>query len=162
MAAPIIGLYAADQTAVVSEWHVGTVRAGYSSDILEVNAWNNKGGASAVSDIIDATVTVKDGTGADTGVVPANLWVQALIDSTAALDAQSNKIYSPIGGQTTRPLRGKTVLAATGDVIKGTANDGTAANSGDNFCNCKFKVDLPINSVPGAQSFKLRFQGYYV
>jgi len=162
MAIPVISLLGSDNVTAVSEWHVGTVRAGFDSNVLEVNVWNNKAGASAVSDLIDSSVTVKDGNGQDTGVVPANLWIQTLIDSSAALDANSNKIYSQIGGATVRPLRGATLLAAAGDVIKGTANDGTVANSGPNYCKCLFKASLPINSVSGTQQFKIRFQGYYV
>lgn len=163
MSAPVITLLAADQTTPVSEWHPGTVRAGTDSGILEVNVWNNKGGKTAVSDLIDASVAVKDGNGTDTGVVPANLWVQALVDSTAAVDPKtSQKVYTAIGGTTVCPLRGQSVAATVGDVIKGTANDGTAANATDNFCNTKFKVALPINSVAGQQQFKIRFQGYYV
>ena len=162
MATPIITLLGSDQATAVSEWHVGTVKAGNDSAVLEVNVWNNKGGSAAVSDLIESTVAVKDGNGDDTGAVPAGLWVQTLIDTTADVDANSTKQYSKIGGQTTRPLRGNGILASAGDVISGAINDGTAANSGNNYCNCKFKVNVPQNSVSGTQQFKIRFQGYYV
>ena len=163
MAAPIITLYDATNTSQVTEWHVGTVKAGNPSTVLEVNVWNNKGGATAVSDMRDCMISCKDGNGENIGDIPAGKWMNVLVNSTADVDATSGeKIYSAIGGDTSRPLRGQSVTAATGDVIKGTANGGTAANSGENYCNCKFKVVVPINANPGTHRFKLRFQGYYV
>lgn len=163
MAAPIITLLDSTNTTPVSTWSVGTVKAGNPSDVLEVNVWNNKGGASAVSDMRDAVITCKDGSGENTGDVPVGKWMNVLVDSTADIDGgTSEKLYSAIGGDQSRPLRGKTVLSSVGDVIKGTVNDGTTANSGDNYCNCKFKVVVPINANPGTHQFKLRFQGYYV
>jgi hypothetical protein len=162
MAAPIITLQDSTHATLVSDWHVGTVKAGNPSDVLEVNVWNNKGGATEVSDMRDGTVTCKDGNGENTGDVPVGKWMNVLVDATAELDGSSQKVYSAIGGDQSRPLRGQTVLAATGDVIKGTVNDGVAANSGDNYSNCKFKVVVPINANPGNHQFKLRFQGYYV
>jgi hypothetical protein len=162
MAAPVIGLYDSTHTNVVSTWAVGTVKAGQDSSVLEVNVWNNKGGATDVSDIVEATIGCKDGNGENTGDVPANKWLQALVNTTAAVDGSSNKIYTAIGGDTTCPLRAEGVAAATGDVIKGTANDGTSANSAVNYSNCKLKVSVPINSKSGDFAFKVRFQGYYV
>jgi hypothetical protein len=163
MAAPVITLYDSANTAVVSSWPVGTVKAGNPSSVLELLVWNNKGGASAVSDLKEATVACKDGNGENTGEVPVGLWMNTLVNSTAALDTDgTTKIYSAIGGDTTRPLRGEGVSAATGDVISGAVNDGTTANSTTNYCNCKFKVVIPINATAGTFAFKLRFQGYYV
>jgi len=163
MSAPIITLLDAAQTSPVSEWHVGTVKAGNPSTVLEVNVWNNKAGATAVSDMRDGIVSCKDGNGENIGDVPDKKWMNVLVDATADLDTDLvTKVYSAIGGDQSRPLRAQTVLAATGDVIKGTVNDGVPANSGQNYANCKFKVIVPQNATPGTHQFKLRFQGYYV
>lgn len=178
---PKLAIYSTDDTTAVTQWNVksgngtsDTVRAGSDSDILEVHAWNNIKGTTEVSDIIDATVTVVDGTGLTTGVVPTNEWVQMNLNgesTTTTVDGQSTTslVWKKLG-VTKRSIRAKGITPAdaanpkadTEDVIKGSVNDGTAANSAVNYADVKFKVLLPLNSTPGAQDFKIRFEGYYV
>lgn len=160
---PVITLLGSDQTTAVSAWHVGTVKSQQDSDILEVNIWNNKGEATnAVSNIQDATITTLASDGTSTGELVTNTWVQVRVNN--AVDTSSNAVYTKIGGDTTAALA---YMGATGDdltngIIKGTTNDGTAANSAVNYCNVKLKVNVPMNATAGSQSFKVRVQGYYV
>lgn len=163
---------AATDATNVTTWTVTSggsdkVRAGTNSDILSVHAWNNKGVSTDVSDIIDATVTVVNSSGGTTGVVPENEWV--LVNLNGEVDSSSKTVWHKLG-KTVYAIRAKGITPAnaaspvpdTEDVIKGTANDGTAANSLKNYADLQFAVNIPISSTPGAQTFKIRFEGYYV
>ena len=160
MAQPIITIL--DETAAnaVTSWAVGEVKADQASPVLNVTIWNNKGGSADVSDVKEAAVTCLDGDGGDTGVMTQGAWMKVLVDSTADSDA-NGKIFSGIGGATQRPLRAQSLTQADGDVIKGTANDGTIANATANFCKAAFKIAPPFNAPAGPQSFRIRVLGYY-
>jgi hypothetical protein len=162
MAIPVITLLDSAQTSSVSSWTIGTLKSQVDSDIFEVNVWNNKGGTSAVSDLQSASVTVVAADGSNNSDVVTNTWVQVRINDE--VDAGSAAVFTKIGGSTVAALyyKGATGTDKTNQIIKGTTNDGTAANSATNYCNCKFKVNIPMNAVAGAQTFKIRFQGYYV
>lgn len=161
MAQPILTVMNATATAAVTSWTVGEVKADQQSPILDVTVWNNKGGASDVSDVKEAAVTCLDGDGGDVSPMTTGLWMKVLVDTTAAVDGGGVKQYAGIGGATQQPVRAQGVLAAKGAVIKGTANDGTLANATNNFAKASFKVAPPFNAEPGARSFRIRFLGYY-
>jgi len=161
MAKPIISLLDSTNTNIVEEWSVGVVKANSSSSILEVNVWNNKGGTTEVADLREASVTCLDGNGGTTGDVSVGKWLKVLVGTTADTDNIGNKLYTAVGGSSSAPLRAQTVPSSSGNIIKGSANDGTA-NSGNNYCNCKFRFDVPINANKGTYPFKIQVRGYSV
>ena len=162
MPAPIITITDPTDTSVQSSWAVGTVKASTDSAELNVHVWNNKGGESAVSDMIECTVGVFDANGLANDPIAANKWVNASINGAN---------YTAIGGSVTAPLYAANADpsafvgdAATEHVLSGAINDGSSATSASkaNYADCKFKVVVPANASPGTVSFKIRFQGYYV
>jgi hypothetical protein len=161
MAQPIITFMNGDSTAAISNWAIGEVNANSDSPTLDVSIWNNKGGAATVSDLRDVTVTCLDSDGGDVSKLVTEKWMKVLVDTTAEKDGGGAKIFSPIGGTTTRPVRAQGVLEADGNVIKGTLNDGTVANSSTNFAKATYKVSLPLNAPEGEHAFRIRTEGFY-
>lgn len=156
MAGPSITLYNSTNTELVSSWNLGTVQAQVPSAELVVNIWNNKGGGTDVSDLKECSLAITDSNGS-TAVedVARDKWVQVNVQS---VDGDTTT-WTPVGGATTKAIRANS--GVTDNTIKGTKNDGQAANSAQNFCTVKFRVVVPINSNVGAKSFKVRLTGYY-
>ena len=156
MAGPNIALYDSTHTNLVSTWAIGTVKAQVPSEALTVNIWNNKAGTEDVSDLKDCSIGVYDASGSTANDdVAKDKWVEINVPS---VDGTSTT-WTAIGGTTTKSIRAN--LNVTDFSIKGTKNDGTAANAGSNFSTVNLRVNAPINSVPGNKSFKVRLTGYY-
>lgn len=109
----------------------------------------------------EASVTCLDSDGNNVSEMTTGQWMKVLVDTTADVDSSSVKIFSAIGGDTTRPLRAQSLLAADGNVLRGTVNDGTAANSQANFSLATFKITIPFNATEGNHDFRIRVQGFY-
>ena len=60
---PLIGIYNETNTALQATWDVGIVRAQVASDELTINIWNNRTGATDVSDLREPMLAVLDPNG---------------------------------------------------------------------------------------------------
>lgn len=162
---PIITIMDATGTNQFNFWHLGVVRSLETTPEQVIKVWNNKGGATSVSDLLNTTITTLNVNGGDTDEqVVIDKWVQVCVDSVAVADGTGIKPFVNIGGAQTAPVAYQT---ATGDdltngVIKGTANDGTEANSQTNYSKITLKMTPPLNATAGSHSFKIRVQGYYI
>ena len=166
MANPIISIMNKDNTDVVSEWYTGTLRTGIASDELEINVWNNKGGSTDVSDLIDVRITTVDENGVNEGSdeqAVKDCWTQASVFATAGVAIDGTKMFYPIGAKKFVPVAANSATGAylTNHVIKGTANDGTVANSKLNFANVRLKIIPAINTTKDIHSWRLKIQGYF-
>ena len=80
------------------------------------------------------------------------------------MNGESDSQYVAIGGSDPNTV---TALVKANDAsveagtIKGTRNDGVAANSTGNVATVYFRINAPINSIPGTKTFKIRLTGYY-
>ena len=153
---PQIAIYDSTDSVLVNTWDIGTLKAQVPSDVLTINVWNNKGGATTVSDLKEAYLMVLDNSG-DTAVddVAKNKWIQVNVPSVDGND----ETWTPIGG-----TYGKDIKANSGvsdNTIKGIANDGIAANSPENVATISLRAVAPPNSEPGVKLFKVRLNGYY-
>lgn len=148
MPAPVISWYDSGNTTQQTSVDFGVVDAGSVSAIIRLLIWNNRGGASAVSDATGCVVTTKDTSGGNTGDVVVERWEEA----------QDNKEATPafvaIGGTTSRPVAANP--AAAPQVIKGTANDGTTANSPNNFADVSFQWRVPSTATAGQRNWLTR------
>lgn len=168
MPTPIFAVYDSTDTTAESNHSFGQVKASTTSAVYEVHAWNNKGQSSAVSDIIEATVTTTDSTGNFTGDVVTNKWIEVNVNNELESGSTTDLHFDKIGGLTKAAIRGmsydKKTDANGGGTISGAANDGNAATAATkaNFAICKFRVNLPMNAPSGQQTGKIRFEGYYV
>lgn len=154
MPAPVIAWYNDTNTTQLTSLDFGVVDAGAVSAAIRVLIWNNRGGNAAVSDATGCVVTTKDTSGGNTGDVVVERWVEA----------QDNKEASPsfvaIGGTTTRPVAAAPAVAPK--VIKGTANDGTTANSPNNFADVSFQWRVPSTATAGQRQWLTRLSYQYV
>ena len=184
MAAPVISLYAADNTTAISTWSPGTVKADNVSAETEVYDWKNQSGtpgtanSSAVSDMIECTVGAFDSAGKASDPIAADKWIEVNINDQK--DGSSNDVWTAIGGTTVAKLWNAAAdpSAFVGDdsqdyVLKGSTNTGEidpGSGSGSaaqianraNYAKCRFHIAVPQNASPGTTGFKIRFQGYYV
>jgi hypothetical protein len=185
MAAPVISLYAADNTTAISTWSPGTVKADNVSAEKEVYVWNNKSAtpgtanSSAVSDMIECTVGAFDSAGKADDPIAADKWIEVNINDQKDRSG-ANDVWTPIGGTTVAKLWNAAAdpSAFVGDdsqdyVLKGSTNtgevdpgngSGSAAQIANkaNYAKCRFHIAVPQNASPGTTGFKIRFQGYYV
>jgi hypothetical protein len=154
---PQIAIYDATDTTLVSTWDIGTLKAQVPSDILVVNVWNNRGGLTTVSDLKEAFLMVLDNSG-DTAVddVARDKWIQVNIPSVDG----SDDTWTPIGGTIGKDVRANAGVGEE-NIIKGTMNDGVAANSPENVATIRLRAVAPPNSDPGDKLFKVRLNGYY-
>ena len=146
-----------DIGTTVASWNCGTVQAANYSNVLTILVWNNKGESTAVSDLKDASITTVDIDGGTSSDVVQGKWVQVNVPS---MDGDST--WTAIGGSTVKYIRADGLGAAAGNVIRGTANDGSVLNSKTNYATCRLKVYVPINATPGTKMWKTRLNGYYV
>jgi hypothetical protein len=154
---PQIAIYDATNSALVSNWDIGVLKAQIPSDILTINVWNNKGGTTDVSDLKEAYIMVLDNSG-DTAVddVARDKWIQVNIP---AIDGNVDT-WTPIGGTIGKDVRANAGVGEE-NVIKGIVNDGIAANSPENVSTINLRAVAPPNSDPGDKLFKVRLNGYY-
>jgi hypothetical protein len=158
MAAPIVSWFNADNTSQVTQWDIGTVDAGSISQPetgFGVLIWNNRGGASDVSDMTSTTITTKDSGGGNTGELVEDTWIEAKVNSLAEAN------FFAMGGTVTRDLKADDANISTG-IIKGSLNDGTTANAPANFCSVNLRANVPPLATAGLVNFVTRVSYQYV
>lgn len=152
MPAPIVSWYDASNTTQQTSWDIGTVDAGSVSADTQFLIWNNRGGASDVSDMTNCTITTKDSSGGDTGELVTDTWIEVQVDELG------EQTFTPIGGTTTKEI-GNGITAGT---ISGVANDGTLANADANYCLLTVHANVPATATAGNYNFLLRVSYQYV
>lgn len=153
---PQIAVYDATNTNLVGSWDIGTLKAQIPSDIFTINIWNNKGGITTVSDLKDAYLMVLDSNG-DTANddVAKDKWIQV---NEPSVDGNGDT-WTAIGGTLGKDVRAN--AGVTENAIKGTANDGIAANSPSNVATVNLRAVAPPNANDGSKLFKVRLNGYF-
>lgn len=154
MPAPIVSWFTGDNTQPVSSWNIGTIDAGTISPDTQFLIWNNRGGSTAVSDMTNCTITTKDAAGNNTGELVTNKWIEVRVDSA------SETTFTPIGGTVTHPIQAGGGAGA--GVISGAANDGTMANSAQNFAKVTLHANVPATASAGNTNFLTRVAYQYV
>jgi hypothetical protein len=159
MAAPSITVVNAATNTTIPNWSVGVVKANNSSTVLSIQIWNNRGGSTDLADLRDASITSLDIDGGNSSDPVANKWLHVNVPE---MDGASS--WTPVGGTSTKFIRGDTVTATEGNIIKGTANDGNASTTASkvNYTTVNLRVDVPVNATPNTYNFKTRINGYYV
>lgn len=159
MAAPSITVVNAATNTTIPNWPIGVVKANQSSTVLTIQIWNNRGGSTDLADLRDASITSLDISGGSTSDPVANKWLHVNVPQ---MDGASS--WTPVGGTSTKFIRGDSVTAAEGNIIKGTANDGNASTTASkvNYTTVNLRVDVPVNATPNTYNFKTRINGYYV
>lgn len=160
MASPSITIVNSSTDASVANVDFGTVQANNDSVVVPVRIWNNRGGAAALSDFRDVSITALDTDGGASSDVVAGKWVRI---NCPTVDGNSST-WTQVGGTTVKFLRALGVASSDGNTIKGTVNDGVADTvaSKVNYTEINIKVHVPLNAVPGTKSWKMRINGYYV
>ena len=159
MAAPSITVVNAATNTTIPNWSVGVVKANNSSTVLSIQIWNNRGGSTDLADLRDASITSLDIDGGNSSDPVANKWLHVNVPE---MDGASS--WTPVGGTSTKFIRGDSVTATEGNIIKGTANDGNASTTASkvNYTTVNLRVDVPVNATPNTYNFKTRINGYYV
>lgn len=152
MPAPIVSWYDSTNTTQQTSWNAGTVDAGTTGPDTQFLVWNNRGGATAVSDMTSCVITTKDTSGGNTGDVVVEKWVEVRVDKL------SETTFTPIGGTTTKAI-GNGVTAQT---IAGAANDGTVANSNANYTSLTLHLKVPATATAGSRNWLTRVSYQYV
>lgn len=124
--------------------------------------FNAKGAATASSDMQNTVLSVVSNEAGHEGskqdIVYEKSWVNVLMnkeDVASSAVALGNVTGTEVTKKLTAIGLDPTVTGNEG-TIKGTANDGTLANAGDNYCIIKTWVDLPPNAAAGPHYFRLR------
>lgn len=159
MAAPSITVVNASSNTTQTNWSCGVVKANNSSAVLTIQIWNNRGGSTALADLRDASITALDIDGGNSSDPVANKWLHVNVPQMDGTSA-----WTAIGGTTTKFIRGDSVSASEGNIIKGTINDGNAGTTASkaNYTTVNLRVDVPVNATPNTYNFKTRINGYYV
>lgn len=162
---PIITIMDESSSNQVTSWHMGVIKSLETTGTKVINVWNNRGGKTSVSDLINTTITTLNVNGGTTNEqVVVDKWVKACVDSVAETNTSGQKIFSAIGGTTSCPVAYQNAKGDDLDngIIKGTSNDGTKGNSSTNYSKISLKMTVPLNATDGSHSFKIRVQGYYI
>ena len=141
----------------LQDYGFGYVKQYEISNEVEFHVWNSMGAAENNTNILELAITAKDTLDTDTGNLIANHCIE--IKGNSPSDT-----WDYVQGST------KThTLTNEGDgtkTIYGTANDGTAANSKNNYAVFKARINLNNSNAgplqPGPQEFKIVAYGYYV
>ena len=166
MPTPIFQVYESGGTTVATSHSFGQVKAGNDSAVYTVEVWNNKGGSSPVSDVIEATVTVTDASGGNTVDVVTGKYMNVNVNGETA-SGGSTLVWTAIGGTSKAPIRAAAYTSASdsggGGKFDGTVPAGTTAATATANCGImQFKIVLPNNATSGKKTGKIRFEGYYV
>ena len=164
MSTPVFQVYESGGSTVATSHSFGQVKAGNESAEYEVEVWNNKGGSTAVSDVIEATVTTTDASGGNTGDVVTGKYMNLNVNGE---NSGGTLTWTAIGGTTKAPIRAAAYTSADdsggGGKFDGTVPAGSTAAAATNNCGImKFKIVLPNNATSGKKTGKIRFEGYYV
>lgn len=152
MPAPIVSWWNADNTVQQTSWDTGVVDAGSIGPDTQFLIWNNRGGATAVSDMTNCVITTKDTAGGNTGDVVLEKWVEVRVDKLG------ETTFTAIGGTVTHPIGN----GVTPGVISGAANDGTVANSNANFSRVTLHWAPPSTATAGLRQWLTRVSYQYV
>lgn len=152
MPAPIVSWWNSTNTTQMTSWDTGVVDAGTVGPDTQFLIWNNRGGATAVSDMTNCVITTKDISGGNTGDVVVERWVEVRVDKLG------ETTFTPIGGTVTHPI-GNGVTAQT---ISGAANDGTTANSNANYSSITLHWAVPSTATAGQRNWLTRVSYQYV
>lgn len=154
MSAPIVSWWTADNLTQKTSHSFGTIDAGTQSAEIGLLIWNNRGGNTVVSDMTNCSITTKDGSGGNTGPCVTEKWMEVKCLSKTVPDA----VFIPVGGETVHPVQ---AAGQTENVIKGIINDGTTGNSGSNFTNLIFRLNIPVTAGAGNYSGLFRMEYSY-
>jgi len=148
MATPVISWWKQDNLSQWTLWDIGTVDADNTSknDIFLI--WNNRGGSTDVPDAEGCMITTKDITGGNNGEIITEKWIEVKCDT------MNESTFTPIGGDTAKAI--KAGGNAPAGIIKGTANDGTIANSASNFAQVTAHAHPSVTATAGVVDFLLR------
>ena len=156
MAAPIVSWYDGENDSQETSWDLGVVDAGSTSAEKTFLIWNNRNGSEAVSDMTNCFVTTKDSAGGNTGELVEDTWIQVQVDS---MDESS---FTSIGGETTKEIEAGGAATTGNQTIAGDANNGSATEDDDNFCEATFRADVDPLASAGTVDFLLRVSYQYV
>ena len=164
MLTPIFQVYESGGTTVATSHSFGQVKAGNDSAVYTVEVWNNKGGSSSASDVIEATVTTTDACGGNTGDVVTGKYMNLNVNGEKSGSALT---WTAIGGNTKAPIRAAAYTSADdsngGGKFDGTVPAGSTAAAATHECGImQFKIVMPNNATSGKKTGKIRFEGYYV
>lgn len=169
------GAYTFADTTAATLLDFGTVDAGTNTyegtaanitkDLASCQVYaifNAKGATTASSDMQNTVLSVVSNESGHEGskqdVVYEKSWVNVLMNKED-VDSSAVALGNVTGTEVTKKLTAIGLDASvTGNegTIKGTANDGTLANAGENYCIIKTWVDLPPNAAAGPHHFRLR------
>ncbi|GIP32598.1 hypothetical protein [Paenibacillus sp. J2TS4] len=153
MGQPQVSWYNVSNTSQITNWQIGTVDAGNTSDDTTFLIWNNRGGTEDIADMTDCTITTKDESGGNEGEIISNKWIRVRVDS------MNENSFTPVGGEVTKTIKaGGTAPAGT---IKGTKNDGTKTNALNNFCQVTLHAQPHVTATAGNVNFLLRVSYTY-
>lgn len=169
MAAPIVTWWDPSANsgsgAPTSTWNCGTVDADSFSSEKELWIWNNKGGATEVSDMTNVFVTTKDTNGLDSGPVADKS--QAVVE-VAMFDGVSFQAFKEVyGSSQSCDVLNAAGFVASGDVkanrISGMVNptDPNDINYSDpntlkKYAKMKLRLHVFANASAGPMSWKTR------
>jgi hypothetical protein len=154
MAQPQLSWWNLNNDTQRTSWNIGTVDAGSASSQDVFLIWNNRGGSTDLSDCLECTITTKDIAGGNTGELVTEKWIQVRVDTMGEVN------FTAIGGDVTKAV--KAGGNAPAGVIKGTANDGTKANSVENFAQVTLYAQPSATATAGNVDFLLRLSYTYV
>lgn len=156
MAAPNVFWYDSTNATQKTSWDIGTVDAGSTSPDTQFLIWNNRGGASALSDMTNCVITTKDSAGGNTGELVTNLWIEVRVDTL------NETTFTKIGGTTTKVITAGGSMAS--GVISGAINDGNIVTvaTAKNFCKVTLHAFPPATATAGNFSFLTRIAYQYV
>ncbi|MEC0276790.1 hypothetical protein [Peribacillus frigoritolerans] len=182
MPAPVVSWWNADNTTQQTRWDIGTVDAGKISAATTFLVWNNRSGASDVSDMQNATITTKAADTTDTGELVLNRWIEVKVKSLG--EGSVNKIgynatATPPGPVTRRVATTSSTTNADGTFTPGVAphavdpvvgtvdilgvkNSGDIASAKGNFVELVLQANVPTNASAGKVDFLTRISYQYV
>lgn len=156
MPSPVVSWFSSDNTTQQSSWQLGTVDAGSDSQSTSFLIWNNRGGATAVSDMTNCTITTKDNAGGNTGELVTNTWIQVKVDTLSETSSTA------IGGNVTKSIRAGGTVTTAG-LIKGQINNGLLTGTGaDCFAKVTAFARVPATATAGNVDFLVRVAYQYV
>lgn len=134
-----------DKTNTTQEllWDAGQVDAGAPGGEVSFLLWNNRGGASPVSDMEQVRLTARDSGGDIAGDLVLGLWTEVRVDQ------QGEEQFTPVGGSTYQQLSN----GITPGVIRGAANDGVLPAAAANTCLLTLRLNPAAGASPGSRAW---------
>jgi hypothetical protein len=152
MSAPIVSWYNSTNTASVTGWDIGIVDAGgNASASTQFIIWNNRGGATSVSNMTNTTITTV-ATDMNSSII-ADKWIQLKVGTN----------FEPIGGTGVNDVKSIKAVntSVSAGIIEGGINGGTTS-SDRNFCIVELRALVPSTATPGVVNFTTRVAYQYI